>query len=94
MGVAVRNKEARFPAARLLDPQCGGREGLSLASLLHAAARWMGGGGVAMPGAASGLAFSGWLPPAEVVRLLVLQLARGPDFLVYAAAAVSLCLCR
>lgn len=40
----------------------------------------------------SGLAFSGWLSSRDVITLLVVQLVLGPDYLVYAAAAVSVCL--
>jgi len=75
-----------------LFASCTG-DGLGLASLLHAAARWMGGtaGEEGAPGkGTSGLAFSGYLPSEDVLQLLVMQLTLGPDYLVYAAAAVRL----
>ncbi len=56
---------------------------------MQRAARWWGLGGSCAPGPAGGLACCGLLPGRDALKLLVLAMVQGPDWLVYLAAAVG-----
>ncbi|KAL6757917.1 hypothetical protein V8C86DRAFT_2613066 [Haematococcus lacustris] len=66
----------------------GGPAGLGTGLVLHLAARWLGFGGSCAPGHAAGLAFAGILSAVDVLKVFVLALTAGPDWLVYVAVAV------
>jgi hypothetical protein len=81
----------------LLHAALQGGDGVGLAAAVHAVLRWLSGTPAASTttaGCSSGLgiAFCSRISAAEVLKLLVLQLACGADYLVYAAAAVRFCL--
>lgn len=63
--------------------------GGGLSTAMHATARLLGFGGSAGPGLAGGLALCGWVGGSEAAKLMALAVVCGPDYLVYAAVAVS-----